>query len=77
MGPRLLLQDGDQRTWHRHRDCVRLGTEGPTIHLQGAPSWHSENIITSGAGTSKTTGAPLGLELWEAPGGDSNTERQS
>lgn len=48
------------------------GTEGSTVHLHGAPSWHSKNVIT---GTSKTTRAPLGLGVWEDPGGDSDTER--
>lgn len=51
--------------------CVRQGTKGPSppVHLQGAPSWHGENMITTGMGPSKSTGAtgdPPGSGLWEA-----------
>lgn len=39
------------------------GTEGPTNHLQGAPSWHSENIMATGTGTHLVwgSGKPLGV----------------
>lgn len=48
--------------WNRYRDCVRLGTEGPTNHFQGAPSWHSENIMATGTGTHlvRALGSPWG-----------------